>query len=325
VDQNEEPGELPLLSAGQQLREAREAQKLSIEAIAARTKIAARQLEAIEQDRFSDLASRTYAIGFSRAYARALGLDEVRIADTVRAQMEAEGGLRPVSHAENFEPGDPARVPPSLLAWGAGLAFLGVIIVLFLFWRNFVDPAGELPDLLSDEQRAAQAQASASPTGIPGTAAPIVGPIVITALEGGVWVKIMDGSGAQLFQKEMTLGETFTLPAAAAAPVLSTARPQALRVAVGGQNVPQLSDGAAILRNVPVDAASLLARINAVRPSATGASAANRPVAVAPPPQQQPRAARPSPASPTPSAAPVAEVAADAGAGAEAAVDTVGE
>ena len=33
MDQNEEPGELPLLSAGQQLREAREAQKLSIETL----------------------------------------------------------------------------------------------------------------------------------------------------------------------------------------------------------------------------------------------------------------------------------------------------
>lgn len=315
MDQNEETGELPLLSAGQQLREAREAQQLTIEAIAARTKIAARQLEAIEADRFSDLASRTYAIGFSRAYARALGLNEARIADAVRAQMAAEHVSRPTPHAENFEPGDPARVPPSLLAWGAGLAFLGLIVVLFLFWRSFVDPAGELPDLISDEERVAQAQASASPTGGPSSAAPIAGPVVVSALEGSVWVKIVDGAGAQLFQKEMALGESFTLPAAASAPMLSTARPQALRVSVGGRSVPQFGDGAAVLRNVPVDAASLLARINAPQPGITGRPTTDRPTAAAP---QRQRAA-PAAASPPPSASPVAE--AGIGDGAEAAVD----
>lgn len=318
MNQNEETGQLPLLSAGQQLREAREAQQLSIAAIAARTKIAGRQLEMIEQDRFSDLASRTYAIGFSRAYARALGLDEKRIADAVRAQMDADSGSRPVQSTENFEPGDPARVPPSLLAWGAGLAFLGVIVVLFLFWRSFVDPAGELPDLISEEEQAAKMAASASPAAIASAAAVTTGPVVITAREAGVWVKVVDGSGVQLFQKEMTLGETFTVPADAAAPVLSTARPQALIVSIGGREVPQLATGAAVLRNLPVDAASLLGRINAPATPAT-APATGRANPPRPAPQQR--------AAPTltPATVPVAEAQQDMGAGAEAAPRSAGE
>lgn len=320
MDQNEETGELPLLSAGQKLREARVAQKLSIAAIAARTKIAARQLEAIEQDRFSDLASRTYAIGFSRAYARALGLDEKRIADAVRAQMEADSGSHPPSNAENFEPGDPARVPPSLLAWGAGLAFLGVIIVLFLFWRSFVDPAGELPDLISEQERAAQAQVSASPTAVPSVTVASNGPVVITALEGGVWVKVVDGSGVQIFQKEMTLGESFTVPANAAAPVLSTARSHALRVSIGGRDVPQLNAGGEVLRNMPVDAASLLGRINATpsNPAATPTAARSNPAS-------RPRVEPAAPAPSAPAAAPVAESQPDMGVGAEAVPQVAGE
>ncbi len=313
MNQNEETGELPLLTAGQELREARETQKLSIEAIASRTKIATRQLEAIEQDRFSDLASRTYAIGFSRAYARALGLDEKRIAERVRAQMDAEHGSRPAPSTENFEPGDPARVPPSLLAWAAGLAFLGVIVVLFLFWRSFVDPTGQLPDLVSDEDRAPQAQPSAIPAALPGAAVAQTGPVVVTATEDRVWVKIVDGSGAQLFQKEMTLGEAFTVPADISAPRLSTARSHGLRISVGGKEVPQLSAGGPVLRNMPVDNTSLLARLNAT----TATSAAVTPAAARP----DTASLRVGPAAPAryaPSPAPPAGP--EAGTGAEAAV-----
>ena len=323
MNENEQTGELPLLTAGQQLREAREAQKLSFEAIASQTKIATRQLEAIEQDRFSDLASRTYAIGFSRAYARALGLDEKRIADKVRAQMDAEDGSRPASNIENFEPGDPARVPPSLLAWGAGLALLGVIVVLFLFWRSYVDPAGQLPDLVSDEDRA-KAQPSAVPSVSPSAAVAQTGPVVVTATEDRVWVKIVDDSGMQIFQKEMTQGEAFTIPADVSAPALSTARSHGLRISVGGKEVPQLSAGGAVLRNLPVDAASLSVRLNAPGANNAAVTPAAAPTAGRPN-SALPRVGPAAPVRSTPSAAVPAAPQADAGADAAQPMQAAGE
>ena len=63
-------------SAGDQLRAAREAAGMSRSDVAAKTRVAERHLEAIEGNRFADLAAPTYAVGFSRAYARAVGLDE---------------------------------------------------------------------------------------------------------------------------------------------------------------------------------------------------------------------------------------------------------
>src|SRR3546814_15183499 len=66
-------------TAGARLRQAGEAAGRSRADIATLTKIAERHLLAIEENRFGDLAARTYAVGFSRAYERALGLDDRKI------------------------------------------------------------------------------------------------------------------------------------------------------------------------------------------------------------------------------------------------------
>src|ERR1700712_5623117 len=71
-------------TAGEKLRDAREAQGLSLAEIAARTRVPVRQLEAIEQGNYAALPSITYSVGFAKAYARAVGADEVAIARDVR-------------------------------------------------------------------------------------------------------------------------------------------------------------------------------------------------------------------------------------------------
>ncbi len=70
---------------GETLRAAREAEGYAIEDIAAEVKIKPQHLLAIEESRFNDLPSRTYAVGFVRAYASTLGLDvDALVADTRR-------------------------------------------------------------------------------------------------------------------------------------------------------------------------------------------------------------------------------------------------
>ena len=51
---------------GDRLREAREAKGLSIEQVAAETRIHQRHLATLEAGNFGALPSRTYAVGFSR-------------------------------------------------------------------------------------------------------------------------------------------------------------------------------------------------------------------------------------------------------------------
>ncbi|MFC0204529.1 helix-turn-helix domain-containing protein [Novosphingobium soli] len=253
-------------SAGRQLRAAREAAGLSRADVAARTKIAERHLIAIEEDRLGDLAGRTYAVGFARTYARAVGLDEQAIAARVRRQLDSEVAERPAM-APSFEPGDPARVPPRRIAWVAAIGVIVAIAVLLAFWSSFLSPQGELPDLIAqnagpDSGQTAGPAAPAAPAAAPQptpSAAP-AGPVMLTATGDQVWVKVTDATGAQVLQKELAQGESWTAPAGSSGLQLRTGRPDALQISVGGKALPPLSDKPQLMSGVSLAAADLLAR-----------------------------------------------------------------
>lgn len=259
TDLDTQDGQFVLDSAGMRLRRARERADLSLTDISDRTKIAERHLQAIEEDRFTDLAGKTYAVGFSRNYAKAVGLDDAEIAEAVRVQLDAEQDNWPKPQPDTFEPGDPARVPPSRIAWIAGLGAIVVIGLLYVFGRSFLSPAAELPDILAKRSEAASPAVAARPTSTP---ARLGGEVVFTAMEPGIWVKFYDANGTQLFQKQMEQGERYTVPANAEGPQIWTARPDALRITVGGQPVPRLADKPITIKDRPVTAAALVANDN---------------------------------------------------------------
>ena len=246
---------------GRQLHAAREAKGLSLEQVAAETRIPQRHLLAMEAGDFAKLPGRTYAVGFARTYAKTIGLDTDQIGAGVRAELDAnsEDGYRPAS----FEPGDPARVPSRALGWFAGFAVLLLLAGGFFFFRTIFSPAGELPSLV-DQQRArqeAQQQAAAnSAAPAPAASANPSGPVVFTALAPGIWVKFYDADGKQLLQKQMALGEAFTVPADAQGPMLWTGRPDALSITVGGKPLPKLAEQEQVMKDVPVTGEALLAR-----------------------------------------------------------------
>ncbi|MBS0481383.1 MAG: DUF4115 domain-containing protein [Proteobacteria bacterium] len=249
--------QLPLESVGARLMRAREASGMSRAQMAELTKIPERHLAEIEANNFGALPARTYAVGFSRSYAKALGLNDQEIVDAVRAEL-GQIEPAPVRGLPAFEPGDPARVPGSRFAWFAALAALLVVIGGFAFaWRSYYSPAGTLPSALPAETSAPAAAASQAPAP---AAAPTGGPVVFTAMAPKVWVKFYDGTGKQLMQKEMAQGETWTVPQDVADVKLWTANPQALAITVGGKTVPKLSEIQQTLKDVPVTAAALLAR-----------------------------------------------------------------
>ena len=243
--------------AGETLRAAREAKGMGMERVAQITRITQRHLAMIEAGDFAGLPGRTYAVGFSRSYARAVGLDETAIAQQVREELaliDPDGlGLAPRS----FEPGDLARVPTARLAWFSAFAALIFLIGGSVFvWSTYISPGQSLPWFTSGEE-AAQIEAE-PPVAAEPQQASADGEVVFTASEQ-IWVRFYESGGPTLLEKEMLPGETFAVPADAASPMLITARPDALEIAIGGVAVPRLAEEQDIM-DVSVTAEALLAR-----------------------------------------------------------------
>lgn len=259
-DETELPdGELPLDGAGGRLRRAREAAGQTLEQIAAKTRIPQRHLETIEANDFGALPSRTYALGFSRTYARAVDLNNEEIAEQVRGHL-AELGDDPATHrAATFEPGDPARVPSRGLAWFSGFAAILLIVGGFAFFRDYFIPGSGPASLISGEQVVEESGEGAGEETAAATAPDPSGQVVFKSLGEGVWVRFYDAEGERLMEKEMALGETYAVPADATGPQLRTGQPEALSIIIGGDEIGTLSDRSQVVSDVDVTAAALLA------------------------------------------------------------------
>ena len=250
-------GTLPLDTAGILLRRAREEAKLTIEQVSAETRITQRHLRQIEEGDFDGLPGRTYAIGFSRSYAKAVGLDDKKIAGMVRAEL-AESGYDDRGNTGGFEPGDPARIPTRGLAWLSALAAILLIAGGFAYFRDYFLPGSGPGALVAEAPVAAPETSPGDVADAP--AAATGGAVVFTSLEDGVWVKFYDAEGTRLMEKQMALDESFVVPADVEGPQIWTARPDALSITVGGKPVPKLAEELQTMRDVPVSAEALLAR-----------------------------------------------------------------
>src|SRR5688572_11815822 len=120
-------------TTGERLRVAREEKGLSLEDLAAQTRIPRRHLESLETGDWERLPAPTYTLGFAKSYAGAVGLDRAEIADQLRAEM---GGVRSeTSAAEVFQPADPARAMPKWLIFAA-IAAVILFLLLFSWFQN---------------------------------------------------------------------------------------------------------------------------------------------------------------------------------------------
>ena len=296
----DETESVDVVTAGQRLREAREARKLSIEDIAAQTRIPTRHLASLESGEWDKLPAPTYSIGFAKNYATAVGLDRNEIGEQLRTEM---GGSRPaaMAHPEIYEAADPARTMPKGLVFGA-IAVL-VVVVLGLAWVNDRSLAPDEP-VAEAANVAAPVENSVAPAPPPPAAA--AGPVVLTATDA-VWLQVKDGATV-LKQGELAAGESYEVPAGATAPVLTTGKPEAVRIAVGSQQAPPIGEPGRTVSGVSLKAADLMRA--GVAPSA-GASS---PPAVTTPatPPSRPRAQRSAPPAPPPVATPEVETASQA-------------
>ena len=277
-------------TVGERLRAAREKKKLSLEDVAAQTRIPQRHLEAIEAADWDRLPAPTYTVGFAKNYAGAVGLDRAEISEQIREEMGTQRFA--AAQAEVFEPADPARTMPKGLVIGAVAAV--IVLIILMSWLN-----GRA--LNTPEEKAANPPAAAAPTAQPPrpvapAPAAAQGPVVLMA-NGPAWIQVTD-QGKTLFSGELQAGQSYAVPPTAIAPLLKAGKPEALVVKVGAATAPQVGPSGEVTSNVSLKPADLMrggaqaapttapapAPRQAAAPSAPAARPPVAPTAVAPPP-----------------------------------------
>ena len=266
-DEFEQSGAQAGNRVGDQLRALREARKMSIADVASETRIPIRHLEALEASNYTGLPGKTYAVGFAKAYARALDGDEVAIAAQVRAEYDYADSGGEAREYQSFQPADPSRVPSRFLSWTAAIVAL-VLVGSYLVWKSgylggeSVDPYAQTTT--SDTVPSAVAPSNrATPTRPSSVAADA--PVILSARDA-VWIRIDDSAGGRVHEQELQAGERYIVPTDRQGLLLRTARPQALNITVGGRAIATLGPPDTLVTNVPLEPQALSARAAATLP-----------------------------------------------------------
>ena len=128
-DRHEPPSLEDAASLGEALRAARLVSGLSMAQLSASTRVHPRYLTALEQGEFAVLPSRIFSIGYVRAYAAALGLDELTAVERFKQEFpeKAVGLQAPTGTAVQ----QMRRSSPKILAG------VGVLLLMVVGWNVY--------------------------------------------------------------------------------------------------------------------------------------------------------------------------------------------
>ena len=244
-------------TVGEYLKSEREKASKSIDDIANKTRITLRHLEAIEASQHNKLPGKTYIIGFAKAYARTLGLDEREIAARLREELAEADQLTNHHYVESFEPAAASRIPPKALAWTFAI-IAAIIMSAYLIWRTAQMDVSTDDETRIEEISDADTDAN---NGQNNDRAPqdviTPGKVIMTASDE-VWLKISDAENNTVYENVMQAGDSYEIPADANEPVILTGRPDVLKFTVGGKPIKPLGDGKSTIKDVGVSAKALI-------------------------------------------------------------------
>ncbi|MGI8973147.1 MAG: helix-turn-helix domain-containing protein [Gaiella sp.] len=126
-----------MFEIGSSLREARTRQGLDFEEMEVRTKIRAKYLRHLEEERFDQLPGHTYTKGFLRVYANGLGLDGGLYVDEYNSRfVGVEDELQP--RLPRSRPPEPRRRRQSRESRTVGIALVAIVVttaLVIVAWR----------------------------------------------------------------------------------------------------------------------------------------------------------------------------------------------
>ncbi len=120
---------------GLTLKRARERKGLSIHDLAALTRISARWIAALEQERFEQLPATVFVVGYVRNLARALGVDPADLLTRYRSQRQTQDAalLTAGSGSDRFETAMRQR---KYLVFTVLAVVVGLVAMLALFLQR---------------------------------------------------------------------------------------------------------------------------------------------------------------------------------------------
>lgn len=208
----------PGTGIGAELARAREARGLALSDVAQQLKFSARQLEALEQDRFEVLPGGTFARGMVRSYARLLKLDPEPLLERIAGRLDTPGVGRLAERYREPVPFSDGTRRSTFVYLGLSLGVLAIGGGVAYEWYRerdagkqtaFVAPAKPLPET----RRAAakppkpsgvEAAAGTPPPAAEGKAAPPPEPAkplargaphrIILRFEQEAWAEVRDGA-----------------------------------------------------------------------------------------------------------------------------------
>lgn len=201
------------MSIGQALAAAREDAGLSVDQVAATTRIRRTLVQAIEQDDFGVCGGDFYARGHIRNIAAAVGADP----QPLLAEFDASRSGPPAPRAtEIFESETVARADRRGPNWSAAMAVALVLVVIYGVAQAVTGGSGSNQPRTAAGPGSPTAAASATPTPTP--TKPTTNPsavaqaprdqvTVAVRATGKSWVRATAASGKELFQGILQAGE----------------------------------------------------------------------------------------------------------------------
>jgi len=129
---------------GEELARARAALGYSVADVAQQLKFASRQIEALEQGRFEELPTGTFARGMVRAYARLLKLDAEPLVQRIAAQTATPDNAAAVASVRRPIPITDSARRTNLVYAALSLAILVVIAGVVFEWQRERSGAAKL-------------------------------------------------------------------------------------------------------------------------------------------------------------------------------------
>jgi cytoskeleton protein RodZ len=234
---------------GNSLREARLRQGFDLPRVETDTKIRAKYLRALEEEKFAVLPAETYVKGFLRTYAEYLGLDGQLYVDEFNSRFAREDEPAPAASSSPRRPRSRPVESNFIVVTLAGI--FAVTILVVVAWRF---SSGESrPDPLVPSNLPQETTSTPAPTGsvqtetAPAEAKPRLARLVVAAARGDCWIRVKTRSATGRLLYEGTVEQGQVKRFARERLWIEVGAPANLNVRLNGRRVRNFPTGPAIV------------------------------------------------------------------------------